>query len=227
MFLNVKYSIAFIIAGSLSLPAMESFAEPNTFNGPIELSTQEFKDLNINGPATLHAIKADSLNVRGPFDFISVKVKGKTEISGPFTGTDGEFTDIVVHGPFQGTKISANNLHVDGPAAIEDFKITGNVSINGPLKAKVGSFKDITTVNTPVALYDVTVNTIQVKKDSGKITDDPINNEGYGKNNEIKLAGKTIVNGNITFESGDGVVFIRDKTAQFKGKVIGGTIKQN
>jgi hypothetical protein len=90
----------------------------------------------------------------------------------------------------------------------------------------VGSFKDINTVQTPIALYDVTVNNIHVKKDSGWVRADNPKSEGYGQNNEIKLAGKTIVHGNITFESGDGVVYIRDKTAQFKGKVIGGKIKE-
>ncbi len=227
-FFKTKFALFIVLCSSVGIFFYHgsATAEKSTFNGPIELSTQEFKELNINGPATLHAIKADSLTVNGPVDFIKLKIKGKTEVSGPFSGVDGEFADVVIHGPFDGTKISAESLHVNGPVALEDFEIKGNVSINGPLKAKVGSFKDINTVNTPVALYDVSVNNIHVKKDSGKISNDPVNNEGYGKNNEIKLAGKTIVSGNITFESGDGVVFIRDKTAQFKGKIIGGKIKE-
>jgi len=227
-FFNIKFSLLTVLYSSLGIFFYNGIveAEKTTFNGPVELSSQAFQELNINGPSTLHAIKADSLAVKGPLDFIKLKIKGKTEISGPCRGEDGEFGDVVIHGPFEGTKIIAESLHVDGTVALEDFKIKGNVSINGPLKAKVGSFQDINTVNTPVALYDVSVNNINVKKDSGKISNDPVNNEGYGKNNEIKLAGKTIVSGNITFESGDGVVFIRDKTAQFKGKIIGGKIRE-
>lgn len=227
-FFNVKFSALIILCSSVGIFLYHGIAEAekNTFNGPIELSTQDFKTLNINGASTLHAIKADALAVTGPLDFIKLKVKGKTEILGPCRGVDGEFGDLIIHGPLDGTKMSAENLRVDGAVALEDFDIKGKVNINGPLKAKVGRFKDINTVNTPVALYDVSVNNIHVKKDSGKISNDPENNEGYGKNNEIKLAGKTIVHGNITFESGDGIVFIRDKTAQFKGKIIGGKIKE-
>lgn len=223
---NIKSPFLNVICASLAILTWGFIAEATTLNGPTELSSQEFKELNINGPSTLHAIQADSLTVNGPLNFIKLKVKGKIEVSGPCSGVDGEFLDVVVHGPFEGTKISAENLNVDGPVALEDFNIKGDLNINGPLKAKVGSFKDINTVQTPVALYDVTVNNIHVKKDSGFVSANNPKSEGYGQNNEIKLAGKTIVSGNITFESGDGVVFIRDKTAQLKGKIIGGKIKE-
>jgi hypothetical protein len=193
-------------------------AEATTFNGPTELLSQELKELNINGPARLNAIKADSLKVNGSLYFNELKIKGKTEVSGPCNGEEGEFTNIVVHGPVEVSKIKAESLDVDGPVTIEDFKIKGDVNINGPLKAKNGSFNDLNTVHTPVQLYSVTVNNINVKKDRGHNKSDNAN--------EIKLAGNTVVSGNITFESGDGIVFIRDKTAQLKGKVIGGKIKE-
>lgn len=223
---NILFSLFIITCGSLGIFSYSCIARATDFNGPIELSSEKFKELNINGPSTLHAIKADTLTVNGSLNFIQLSVKGKTEISGPCSGVDGEFADAVIHGPFEGTKINSESLHVDGPTALEDFKIKGNVKINGPLKAKVGSFKNIDSVQTPVALYDVKVNNINVPKDSRMNKDDNADNDGYAKNNEIKLAGKTIVSGDITFESGNGIVFIRDKTAQFKGKVIGGKIKE-
>lgn len=201
-------------------------AEAATENNPVELSTQEYKKLKVSGPTTLHAIRTDSLYVNGSLSFIQVVVNQKAEVLGPCSGVDGEFSDLDIHGPFDGTTIKTGNLTVNGPTAIEDFKITGNVNINGPLKAKVGSFMDISSVQTPIALYDVTVDNIHVKKDSGWVRADNPLSEGYGQNNEIKLAGKTIVYGDITFESGNGVVFLRDKTAQFKGKVIGGVVKE-
>lgn len=216
------FTVACLCFGILSY---SSIAKATDFNGPTELSTQEFKDLNINGPATLRAIKTGSLTVHGPLNFTQITIKGKTEISGPCSGVDGDFADVVVHGTFDGTKVKTNDLHVDGPVTLEDFKITGNVNINGPLKAKLGSFKDINTVALPVQLYDITVNNIYVKKDQDRDGNSNTTNNSEGKN-EIKLAGKTIVSGNITFESGDGVVYIRDKTAQLKGKVIGGKIRE-
>lgn len=208
------------IAG-FGILSYSSILMASTFTGPTDLSSQEFKELVISGTAKLNEIKADSLTVRGPLNFNQLKIKGDTEISGPCSGEEGEFNNLAIHGTFWGSKIKIENLKVDGDVTIEDFKISGNVNINGPLKAKNGSFNDINTVNTPVALYNVQVNNITVKKDHGNTKDNA--NED---NNQIKLAGNTIVSGDITFESGDGIVFIRDKTAQLKGKIIGGKIKE-
>lgn len=219
---TVKSSLRTVVWGSLVIFFYSSMAGATTFNGPTELYSKEFKDLNINGPSKLDGLKADSLKVNGPLKFTELKIKGKTEISGPCKGEDGEFENVVIHGPFEGRKIKANSLDVNGPVDIEDFKITGDVNINGPLKAKHGSFKDINAAHTPIQLYSVTVNNINVKKEDSK----KVSTNNNDTNNEIKLAGDTIVSGNITFESGNGVVFIRDKTAQLKGKVIGGKIRE-
>lgn len=223
--LNVKFSLITIVCASFGILPYSSIVEANTYNGPTELSSQTFKELIINGPANLNKIKADSLTVKGLFNFSQLKVKGDTEISGPTSGEEGEFANVIIHGSFWGSKIKVANLDVDGDVTIEDFKISGNVNINGPLKAKKGSFNDINAVNTPIALYDVTVNNITVKKDNNKDSNTNAKSDD-GNSNEIKLAGNTIVSGNITFESGDGIVFIRDKTAQLKGKIIGGKIKE-
>lgn len=225
----------FVILASLCMLSFTSILRATTFTGPTELSSQEFKDLTINGPSKLNEIKADSLTVNGPLYFNHLKIKGDTKISGPSSGEDAEFENITIHGTFWGSKIKMNNLQADGEITIEDFKINGNVNINAVLNAKNGSFNDINSVQAPVALYNVTVNNIYVKKGSmdvgeSKTTPESKTNSNTsnsnGKNNVVKLAGNTQVSGNITFESGDGVVFIRDKTAELKGKVIGGKIKK-
>lgn len=214
------------IAIAISLLSNSSIIMADTFNGPTELSSQDFKDLNINGPANLSKITADSLTVRGPLNFTKVTVKGKTEIAGPTSGDEGDFKDVLIHGTFWGSKFNMANLHVDGDVTIENFKITGKVTINGPLKAKNGSFNNIETVNTPVALYNVNVNNITVNNNRKKDSDKNTKDDNTDNSNVVKLAGNTVVSGNITFESGNGIVFIRDKTAQLKGKVIGGKIKE-
>lgn len=223
--LNVKSSFITLVS-IVGVLAYSSIVAADTFNGPKKLSAQEYKDLNINGPADLAEIKTDSLTINGPLNFNQLKVRGNTEISGPTSGENGEFKNIVVHGSFWGSKINIANLQVDGDVTIEDFKISGNVTINGPLKAKNGSFNDINTVYTPVALYNVIVNNINIKNKNNNGSSDENANGDNDKNNEIKLAGNTTVSGDITFESGNGVVFIRDKTAQLKGKIIGGKLKE-
>lgn len=215
---NVKLAHLAFIFGSFCLFSSSAIATATTYNGPTDLYSQEFNELTINGPSRLNGIKADTLTINGSLEFTEIKIKDKTVISGPCSGEDGEFSEVVIHGPFEGSRIKANSLQVDGDVALEDFKISENVNISGSLKAKNGSFKDINSVYSPLALYNVTVNNIIVKKNNGQ--------NGEESNTEIKLAGNTIVSGDITFESGNGVVFIRDKTAQLKGKVIGGKIKE-
>lgn len=217
---NIIFSIFTFVFAGLGILSYSSILDATDFNGPTELSSKEFKDLNINGPSRLSEIKADSLTIKGPLNFNKLRVKGKAEFSGAVSGEEGEFTNLAIHGTLWGSKIKIDNLHVDGDVSIEDFQITGKVDINGPLKAKNGSFNNITTVETPVALYNVTVNNIFVKQDTDK------NRNAKDDSNEVKLAGNTVVSGDITFESGDGVVFIRDKTAKLKGKIIGGKLKE-
>ncbi len=221
---NNKFLPLILAYAVFVIPFYSPIAESTTLVGPTDLSSQEFKELNIHGPSKLSEIKADSLRINGPLNFNQLKVKGKTEISGPTSGEEGEFKDLLIHGTFWGNKIKIENLQVDGDVTIEHFNINGDVNINGPLKAKNGTFSNITNVYAPVALYNVVVNNIYIKKDSNQNHKE--SDQNNNAQNEVKLAGETIVSGNITFESGDGVVFIRDKTSQLKGKVIGGKIKE-
>lgn len=204
----------FIVCAALGMLSHGSIALATTFNGQTELSAQTFKELEINGSARLSEIRANSLTVKGSLDFKRLNVTGDTKVLGACSGEESDFKNLAIQGTFWGAKIRIVNLQVDGEVAIEDFTLNGEVNIKGPLKAKNGSFNNIDAVNAPIALYNVTVNNINVKKDN-------TNNR-----NEVKLAGNTVVSGNITFESGEGIVFIRDKTAQLKGKVIGGKIKE-
>jgi hypothetical protein len=193
------------------------------FIGPTVLSAQAFQALNIQGSATLSSITAHTLTITGPLNFKQLQVKNKTEISGATSGENGEFNNLIIHGTFWGSKIQIENLEVDQETVLEDFKISGDTTIDAPLKAKNGSFNNINATETPIALYNVTVNSILVKNKKNK--QDSIDNDNT-KSNEVKLAGNTVVSGNITFESGDGLVFIRDKTAVLKGKIIGGKLKE-
>lgn len=219
---------------ALGILSYTPITHASTFNGATEISSQDFKELVINGPAKLNQITADSFTNNGPVNFTRLTVKGKTKISGPTSGEEADFEDLTIHGPFWGSKVTIANLYVDGDVALEDFKVKGTVNINGPLKAKNGSFNNINAVYEPVALYNVNVNNITIKDNkikSKKGNTSKDNNDKDKSTNEneenyqIKLAGNTVVSGNITFESGNGIVFVRDKTAQIKGKVIGGKIK--
>lgn len=235
-----KESIVFFtMITALVLLSSHSTAFADNFTGPTDLSSKDFKDLNINGNSNLNQISADSLTVKGPLNFSRIKIKGDTNVEGATSGEEADFNNLAVRGSFWATKVEIQNLKVDGEAALENFKVRGKVDINGPLKAKNGDFfKDINAAHTPIALYNVTVDNINVKNSSpgdvdynntsktGNTSNTNTNGNTNNDDNVVKLAGNTVVNGNITFESGNGIVFIRDKTVQFKGKVIGGKIQQ-
>lgn len=207
MLLNKKLLSPTLVL-TLGMLSYSSMTLGTDFTGPTELSSQKFKELN----------------VQGPLNFKKLTVNNKTEITGNCSGENGKFSDLLIHGTFWGSNIQIKNLEVDKETALENFKISGNVNIHAPLKAKNGTFNNINAAEIPIALYNVKVNNIRVSakqqdKQSKSKDDNP-------ENNELKLAGNTVVSGDITFESGDGVVFIRDKTAKLKGKIIGGKLRE-
>lgn len=207
MFVKSKLPIVFLATCVLC-----SAAQAKTFDGPTTLSSQEFETLTINGPADLDRVKSNTLTVNGPLKFNEVKISAKTEVSGPSKGEEGKFGNVMINGPFEASKVKCDNLVVKGPVSLTKFTINGDTHIEGPLEAKKGTFNDIKSVTPPVLLQDIDIKNITIKKPSN------------GKDDTLTLSGETTVSGNITFESGNGKVIMKDKDSTIKGKIIGGQL---
>lgn len=182
--------------------------EAETFTGSTSLKSKTYEQLTLYGPSDLQDIKATSLSVEGPLTFQKLEISGKASVNGPVKGDEGKFDQLVIRGPFEAKNIKGRTLDTWGPVSLTDANITGNVKITGPLKAKRSQFKDIAVAGSS-SLEDVSVDNITFNKDK-----------------TLTLSGKTIVSGNITFESGNGEVIVKGDNVIIKGQIKGGELKK-
>ena len=181
----------------------------DTFDGPTALSDRQFGNLIINGPAQLNNVKAVSLTVNGPLQFSQLEVSKTSQVVGPITNSEkGNFKQLNVKGPLAAGSVQCDGLAVFGPANVRDWMVKGRTVIVGPLIAKNSTFSDVEITADKVVFENTTVNNILIKQ------------QVDNKIQELSLKGSTIVNGNITFESGNGKV-TTGKMVEIRGSVKG------
>lgn len=219
------------------------------FMGVTALEKQNLQDASFMGPTELKEITAKSLFVTGTLHFNNLKVEKTTEIFGPVTNSDhGVFNSLIITGPFAAKNIACSKLEVTGPVNVTDFQVSGeatiigslkvgkstfqnltvtgpskvekstfqNLTITGPLKAEKSTIQNLTITADKIVLEDVKIKDIIVKKNQ---------EEKQEKKQVLDLKGETIVEGNITFESGKGVVE-QGSEVKIQGKIKGATLEK-
>ena len=135
---------------------------------------------------------------------------GSGTFFGPTICSAGKLEELSVNGPLtlHGTEIKT--LTINGPLTMNQATIQ-DLTINGVLKATQSHIRTI-TVNGTLHLLDSQVNNINVPKTplTGKY--------------EIYLEGTTLVNSNIIFRKGEGVVY-QSKEATVKGSIKGAIVR--
>lgn len=133
-----------------------------------------------------------------------------------------------IYGEFYAEHVTIHGkLSVTGAAAIKHSVIKRSASIQGSLEAVDVTFNE--TVKVLGALTAQKVNFTKTLTLTGSLdlenctTTDIIIKNDKRSADKIVLHGDTIVMGDITFESGQGKVYVYD-TAQITGKVIGGVV---
>ncbi len=174
------------------------------------LEQKALKDAVFTGPTYLSNVTADSLVVTGPFEFHNLTVTNDATIQGPIANSEeGNFGRLEVTGPLMATNIHCKVLAVIGPAHVSKIQVRDNTSILGPLVAKESTFQDLSGLGDRIVLENVEVRNIFIQKNSKK--DEP---------QILDLLDKTLVKGNISFESGKGIVN-RAPFARVTGKIRG------
>ncbi len=197
----------------VSALCIATLASATTYMGPTDLSKQNLDDVVIHGPADLQQVKAKSLSVMGPLHFKDLQVEQNAEIIGPVNNSEtGKFNQIKVTGPLQVKQVTANSLQVIGPVQADNLAVSGDTVLLGPLTAQRSKFQNITVTAEKVNLTDVVANNIFIKKVDGKQP-------------TLTLAGNTVINGSIQFESKDGIV-VKGSKVEIKGQIIGGELKK-
>lgn len=208
--------------------------------GPVKGKKGQFTTVEKHGPFKVEGFVADlfkgtgptslkkaevkgQFNVTGPLKFKDLKVGGATVIIGPAKGKKGQFIDIEKNGPFKAEEFVANHFKGTGPTSFEKAQIKGDIDLVGPFISEDSNFqKMILTIG----------NNDESKNIAGKCElKDSTSKDIYIRKNMpdetqlLVLAGKTIVDGNIEFESGKGIVEA-DKDVVIKGEIKGVLLKR-
>lgn len=150
---------------------------------------------NIIGPVSLNKTKGESISVTG-----SVK------------GSDIVFGTIACVGSVKLSSSKIANLDVVGLVKISDCEISGEILIVGMLKAKNSHMHNISITASLVELDNSKAKNITIKKQSEA-----------NQMQTLVLKGNTVVDGDIIFESGQGIVE-KASTVKMNGSISGCTV---
>ncbi len=178
--------------------------------GSGELEKVELGRFINTGPANLNVVKADRIAITGPLKFKNIQVEGRTQVTGSTKGEDGNFSELNIVGPAEIKGSQAEILVVIGSLKIQDSMITGETKVTGEFVAENSKFEDITITANTIYLDKTTAKSIFVKKD--KLAEK--------KTQKLVLTNKSLVRGDVTFESGYGQIEIKEDS-KVEGKIIG------
>lgn len=181
----------------------------------------------IAGNAKLEKASYESLTIAGELDFNNLTIEKNLTVSSSANGNSLKCNKFIVNGSFTGKNIQAqngevngalscneasidNDLIVNGSLSGKGIKVSGKTKVDGNLDASKSCFSNIETAAFRVTLKNSKAMNIFVKKTKHE-------------SQRIYLEGKTIIEGNITFESGNGKVFISKET-KVVGDIQGATI---
>lgn len=183
-----------------------------TFNGPTTLYKKVYEGLVIHGPAKLKLVKADTLEVSGPLDFESLEVVGEAKVNGPVKGDKGKFGQLTVKGPLYVDLVVCEDLSVEGKVIVTSLVVNNSAEIEGELDATHSKFKSLIVDAEKITLDDVIAESIFVSK---------------SENNQLLiLKGRTEIYGDVTFESGNGVIDIQSPNVYIRGAMVGAQQKE-
>jgi hypothetical protein len=196
------------------------------------LKNQKIKDGSFIGSTDLSDVTANELSVMGPLKFSNLTVVGDSDILGSIRESqNGTFNELSVLGVLEAENVTCRMLDVAGSVKVKGLNVNGDTNISGSLEIKAASdpefpnkLQNLDVSAEVITLEDTVVN--------GDITIQPtLKNKALklfkqGTTQSLHLAGKTIVNGNITFVSGKGKIK-QSSLSTVKGQIIGGTIENN
>ncbi len=147
------------------------------------------------GVKTYEGQTLDSISHQGPLKVINCTVQNETTVYGTFDALNSTF----------------RTLEISGKAYIKNCTFTGQVLIQGFLEADSSTFQKPMELQTHrLVLRNSTTQDIQMD-DSGD----------YNRFGTVELY-NTVVNGNITFNSGSGIVNLNG-SSKITGTISGGT----
>lgn len=184
-------------------------------------------NISIDGSAELSKVKCKSAYISGSLNFSEIKVEEKLrldgngtgneidcnylEVAGSFNVTDAKTNMTVISGSLNATNMTiVNNLKLEGSLNANNLMVDGYTEIDGAMNVLNSKFNDIVLTSTKSTITDSSTGNITVRSD---------------KNNAQQLLiikGDTVINGNIVFASGSGIV-VMDPSVKLTGTMYGCT----
>jgi hypothetical protein len=131
-------------------------------------------------------------------------------ITGTATLTDTTITGLLtISGDLSAQRALLVGLNVVGNVSLDSTTVSGSSTIIGKLDASSSKLTDVELDGTSATFTTSTVQNILVKSSRNQAAHIILNN--------------SVVNGNITFANGNGIV--QNNNSKITGKVTGGTIK--
>jgi hypothetical protein len=187
--------------------------QAQSFTGVTILEKQHLREASFMGPTQLKEITAKSISVMGPFQFNHLEVEKDTVIEGPVANSEhGVFDSLEITGPLVAKNVACSKLDATGPVDVTELSVSGEATITGPLKASKSTFQNLTIWADEISLEDIKIKDILVKNNKGK-------------KQVLHLKGKTVVTGNIIFESGKGTVE-QGSEVNVQGEIKGATVEK-
>lgn len=184
-----------------------------------------FGSLNVSGIVVLNKSKiTDELNVAGRVDAYDVRM-GSAKISGYFNIKKGAILgEAKVSGSVDAEDVSVGAAKISGSLSIKNSTISGPVKVGGGLDAKKTTFNDIIDVSSNKMVFsDSSTHSITVRKTNSSFTLFGWSPFDVQKEQVVELRDGTMVNGSITFESGQGKVYVYGNS-KITGTVKGGIV---
>lgn len=155
-----------------------------------------------------------TLHHSGELEVEKVKVTGSAIINGRFQALNSQFNELTINGQSEMKASEAlGNTSINGALKVTDSKFGGSLVLNGLLEAKDSEFlKPVTITSTKIDFINCKVQSLLIKTTKED-------------QQQILTLQDTTINGDVTFESGNGLVKM-NKNSKISGKVNGAKVDQ-
>jgi hypothetical protein len=245
---NAKTALTLAILGLFiqAQPTYAIFGIGDIFEGETEIESKTLDEVTINGNADLDKVTCKSLKVNGHLEFENLNVAGEASVNGSIEGKEGTFGSIHANGAMEVKKIKCGDLECTASVELKSSEITGSSKITGALKAKKTSFQALATssaeldtctvlgpleVSEKLETEDCILSAVKVGKSAKSVKLKGTRVQSIhvksGAKPKIMLAGTTNIDGDVTFESGEGEgeVIISGSLVKINGNVIGASVR--
>ncbi|WP_010302931.1 hypothetical protein [Candidatus Odyssella thessalonicensis] len=183
----------------------------------------------VYGSSQLKDMTYDTLTVYGALDFTNLIIQQELKVDGSAHGKNLKCQEFKINGSLAVDQLEAHQGLVSGSLTGHNISILKDLSVEGSLAGDRITVLGRTKIAGNLSVIGGDFTDIDIEGDASDLTDSRAANIHFKKvitdTQKLYLRGKTIVSGDIVFESGKGEIYL-GTDAVIKGQVKGATIKK-